>query len=234
MGLNVGDYMDKVLYRKEVCGLCKGKEITFGAKFAAANVHKTAVISVALELREGKGGSGKQIYSTPPPYALTGSEGVWKIAEHKFPIESDETCVTLQVISKEKDYGGNNRGDLVIDDIFFSVCTPPDVVANVDVKGGADPLNLCDNTDLTLRVETSSTVESYYPDVRYLFKYTYNNPKSAGVVWTDLGTIGTSTQYVISDPPTDPIFSGLRNGDKVYFRVVVGSEAYLTNYRTDW
>ena len=231
-GLQGNGFQNAILYQKEVCGLCKGKEITFGAKFAAANSVPSSgpsprVVGILdLVLREGRGSTGRQLYSTGN-VELAGGPG-WKTAEHTWKIDTDETCVTLQVISRASD-NGDGKGDFVIDDIFFSVCTPPEVLIDATVANGADPLNLCDDTDMTLKVEASDAITKFYEDIRYLFQYTYDD-----VTWHDLGTISNQDWYLIADPPSHPIFSSLQNGDKVNFRAIVGDRDYLMNNRSEW
>ena len=95
--------------------------------------------------------------------------------------------------------------------------------------------DLCDGNDITLTVETSTIIEDTYKDIGYLFQYTRTNPQNnPDPGWIDLAPIGSSKEYVVVDPPGNPVFTGLKNGDKVYFRAVVGNRSYLADERTEW
>ncbi|MDR1761233.1 MAG: hypothetical protein LBR55_02160, partial [Bacteroidales bacterium] len=240
-GLGSAGNMNKVLYQRKICDLCPGKEIKFGASYSAANTNAGGVFEVELRLMEGdyEASLGAQLASSGTQ-VLTKPE--WKGFETTFTVtDPSMTCVTLQVISKKDDYNGMNIGDLALDDIYASVCTPPDVSVSASLSGSApDILNLCTGTSFTLQAETSTAITTFYGgNPAYLFQYSFDNPSTeANPTWFDLGTIGAITSQTITDPKNHPAFNyetGPGAGkDKTYFRIVVGEQSYLSGSRAIW
>jgi len=232
-------YMNKVLYERTVCGLCPDKEITFGASYSAGNTLNSpdGVVGIEIQLLKGNPSNGTLITT---PLARSGSTVLTKpewrsfdgmfTADNTFLTENADKCVTLRVISTQDSYAGDNRGDLFLDDIYFSACTPPDVAVSSSLTG-QDLLNLCTGTPLTLNAITSPSVLDYYgaSTVRYLFQYTFNNPAiTPNPVWKNLGNIQTSPSYTIADPGYD--LNVFPDGNQMtYFRVVIGKEAQLND-----
>jgi len=230
---------DVILYKKKVDGLCQGKKIYFSAWFApinrgvSADGYPNKVGELVLEVLNAS--NGAVLFSTGNVVIL-GNAGWRPAGPTEFTMPSGVTSVYLQVrhIGWSR-CGDNDVCDYAIDDIIFQVCAPPNVAMDATVKGNASMTDLCDGNDITLTVETSAVIEDTYPDIGYLFQYTKTNPQTnPSAVWIDMAPIGSSKQFVIVDPPSHPIFSGLRNGDKIYFRAVVGDKTYLLNERAEW
>jgi len=232
---------DLVLYKKRVDGLCQGKKIYFSAYYAPINKGISAdgypdkVGELVLEVLNAS--TGAVLYTTGRQVIRGGAAFArWIRAADEFVMPPGVTSVFLQVkhIGWSR-CGSNDVCDYGIDDILFQVCAPPNVVMDATVKGNVSMTDLCDGNDITLTVETSAIIEDTYPDIGYLFQYTRTNPQTnPNAVWIDLAPIGISKEFVIADPPSHPIFDGLRNGEKLYFRAVVGDRTYLINERAEW
>ncbi|MEE1541744.1 MAG: hypothetical protein UF067_04685, partial [Paludibacteraceae bacterium] len=227
-----------VLYEREICGLCKGKEITFGTSFGAINNNPAGVGEMAIYLRKGSA-TGEILYEETSG-VLKGGEG-WRRAEATFTIDEDGIdCVVLQVVNIGTGYG-DSQGDFAIDDIQFTVCTPPDIAVDAELSGNAkDLLDLCTDDLLTLKAEISETAKSFYGNtIKYLFQYTFQDPQKvddADVKWFDLSEVQDNGAFEIKDPATHPAFSKIQEGEEanIYFRVVIGKGDYLVNNRKEW
>ena len=229
---------DVILYKKRVDGLCQGKKIYFSAWFAPINKGRNAdgysnkVGSLVLDVLNAS--TGASLYTTGEVLIL-GNSG-WRQAKDEFVMPPGVTSVYLQVRHKGWSVcGSNDVCDYAIDDILFQVCAPPNVIMDATVTGNVSMTDLCDGNDITLTVETSAIIEDTYPDIGYLFQYTLTNPQNnPNPQWIDLAPIGNAKEYVVVDPPSNPVFAGLKNGDKVYFRAVVGDRTYLADERAEW
>ena len=238
-GLSTG-LANKVLYEREICGLCKGKEITFSASFGAVNNNTSGVGEMAIVLRKGSATGDDLLEGKGKSGMLYGSEG-WRTVEQRFTVPDNSIdCVVLQVVNITDSYG-NSQGDFAIDDIVFTVCTPPDVAVDAVLSGHAkDLLDLCVDDILTLEAEISDVAKQFYgANIGYLFQYAYQDPTIVDddkIQWFDLSSIQTSGEFVIKDPATHPAFAKIQDGEvlNVYFRVVIGDASYLSNERSEW
>jgi len=230
---NSGNNVDVILYQNTICGLCPGKTIYFSTMFGAIN-RSNPVGTMKLELLNAQTGA---LIVPAVERTLTGDEpnGGWVLASHEFTLQDNVDCAILRISHKAWSQSGNrDKADYAIDEVKFQVCAPPNILTDASVKGNVDLLNLCDDNDITLKIAASAAIDNYYENAGYLFQYTYDNPFGSNVRWNDLGGIGKVTEYLIADPPSHPLFDGLQNGDKIYFRAVIGSEAYLRDYRDEW
>ena len=229
-----------VIYEREICGLCKGKEITFSASFGAVNNNPAGVGEMAIVLRKGSATGEDLLKGAGKSGMLHGNEG-WRTVEQKFTVPDNSfSCVVLQVVNITDSYG-TSQGDFAIDDIVFSVCTPPDVAVDAVLSGHAkDLLDLCVDDILTLEAEISDVAKQFYgANIGYLFQYAYEDPTVVDddkITWYDLSSIQSSGEFVIKDPATHPAFAKIQDGDvlNVYFRVVIGDASYLSNERDEW
>ena len=224
---------DMVVYEREVCGLCKGKEITFSAKFGAIN-NQPPVGELAVILRKNDS-SGDILWQDSE--ILQGSKD-WIEKGTTFEItETDVNCVVMQVVNKQAQFG-NSQGDYAIDDIIFTVCTPPDVAVDAELTNGTDLLDLCTDEILTLKAEISESAKNFYGStLGYLYQYSYDPEDPDG--WKDLGEIQSDGNFVINGPANHDAFKPLMEdpslkGLNIYFRVVIGKSEYLSEERDTW
>jgi hypothetical protein len=228
----------KVVYERTVTGLCQGKEISFSAMFGAINNNTSPNVgSLNLVLRSGSS-SGAVIYETGKT-TLNGTEG-WQEASKSFTLAAGISTVVLQVVNVDDNYG-NSQGDFAIDNISFTVCTPPDVSVDATLTGSAKNfLDLCKNDILTLQAQISQSAKDYYGTPYYIFQYSYDDPTAVAaskVKWYDLNTPSQSSDsYEIKDPADHVAFKQIKDGTvaKVYFRVVIGDQTYLDGSRSEW
>ena len=224
----------KSLYEQTVCGLCPGKEVTFGAAVSAINSNtKTSVGTLSVELIDE---SGEELYSSGDK-KLTGPAWEWYGETFTLPAGT-EGCATMRIVSKEDDYEDGKRGDFAIDDITFRVCLPPDINIGYELEGSQDLTDLCTDDLLTLVCETSSASSKFFGEtMSYMFQYTYDDPRvtdAEKVNWISLTddagvSILTTPKFQIKNPADHPSFAKIKSGEaeEVYFRVVVGKSETL-------
>ncbi|MBR5208807.1 MAG: hypothetical protein IKV67_03025, partial [Paludibacteraceae bacterium] len=232
---------DMVIYQREVTGLCKGKEISFSALFGAINNNPAGVGEMKIVLREGSA-TGKVLYDSKEEghsKMLYGNEG-WLEASHKFTLDHDVDVVIFQVVNVADEYP-TSAGDMAVDNIEFSVCTPPDVAVESSLTA-EELLDLCTDKPLTLNAQISESAKSYYNNSEgYLFQYTYTDPTTTDadkIKWYDLSVIQTDGSFTIDSPADHEAFAPLAAAAKgdlnIYFRVVIGEKSYLKDNRKDW
>ncbi len=224
----------KSLYEQKVCGLCPGKEVTFGAAVSAINSNtKTSVGTLSVELVDE---SGNELYSSGDK-KLTDPAWEWYGETFTLPAGT-EGCATMRIVSKEDDYEDGKRGDFAIDDITFRVCLPPDINIGYELEGSQDLTDLCTDDLLTLVCETSSASSKFFGEtMSYMFQYTYDDPRvtdAEKVNWISLtdetgASILTTSKFQIKNPADHPSFAKIKSGEaeEVYFRVVVGKAETL-------
>ena len=235
MDIKTSGWNGKSLYEQQVCGLCPGKEVTFGAAIGAINTNTSSSVgTLSVELI---GSDGSTLYSSGDK-KLTRPEWIWCGETFTLPAGT-EGCATMKIVSKEDNYSANERGDFALDDITFRVCSPPDINMDYSLTGKAqDLLDLCTDDLLTLEGITSSASEKYYGStMSYMFQYTYDDPKTTDadkVNWITMAdesgnTIFKSSKFEIKDPADHAAFEKIKDGEEaeVYFRVVVGKEETL-------
>jgi hypothetical protein len=239
--LGIAGQNDIILYKKRVDGLCSGKKIYFSAYYAPINRGVSAdgypdkVGEMVLEIVNA---SNDDVLYTSGRQVIRGGDAFkrWIRVADELVLPAGVTAVYLQ--AKHIGWsrcGSNDVCEYGIDDILFQVCAPPNVMLEATVKGNADMANLCDGNDITLKVVASDAIEDIYTDIGYLFQYTLTNPQNnPDPQWIDLAPVGSSTEFVIVDPPYHPLFNGLQNGEKIYFRAVVGDWDYLLDERAEW
>ena len=235
--LSGAGHANKVLYQRTIPGMCAGKEISFSAMFGAINNNKPEVATMNVILRKGSP-TGEILYQTGPK-TLDGSEG-WVPAEASFTLNDDVDQVVLQVINITDSYS-TSQGDLALDNIKFTVCTPPDVAVEASLTT-EELLDLCTDKPLTLKAQISETAKSYYnKNEGYLFQYTYDDPSVVDadqIEWKDLSTIQSDGEFTIQSPADDPAFEPLTKKNSgvlnIFFRVVIGEKTYLANQRKKW
>ena len=220
--------------------ICTGKEISFGADFASISEHP-GCIEVSLEYNGNVLASEYESFNG-------GSDG-WKSINKEFAIRSEDVNgkseVTLTMKMKHNKSCGliGETRDYAIDNIFFSVCTPPDVDLQYSISKG-DLLELSTGDVFTLSAVTSDAVTRFYlysdgqidpsKKLGYVYQYTFQDPSTEN----EINKIGWKTihkEEVVEMASFDvdiekywnDIFSKMEANDRIYFRVVIGEYSDL-------
>lgn len=226
---------NKVIYQREVTDLCEGKKITFKAYFSSANTTNKGELMICLR-KDSENGSYVNATDNPKKISL-GAPG-WVEAVMEFEPDQDLDKIYLQVVNLTDHYD-NGEGDFVIDDISFSVCTPPDVAVEASLTA-EELLDLCTDKPLTLKAQISDVSKAFYMNKEgYLFQYAYEDPTvDENPNWIDLSEIQDDGSFTITSPADHAAFAPLLDKESgklnVYFRVVIGEKSYLQNKRAVW
>ena len=224
--------------------ICTGKEISFGADFASMSEHP-GCIEVSLEYNGNVLASNHKSFNG-------GSDG-WQSVNEALIINSKDVDnaseVTLTMKIKHNPScipGGYVLGygrDYAIDNIFISVCTPPDVALQYSINKG-DLLELSTGDVFTLSAVTSDAVTKFYSysngqvdpskKVGYVYQYTFQDPttetETNKIEWKTIHkdeVVETDSFNVDIEKYWDGIFSKMEANDRIYFRVVVGEYSDL-------
>ncbi len=223
--------------------ICTGKEITFGADFASIS-EWPGCVEVILEYGSEQETDFK---------SFTGGSDGWKSVSKTFTVDAakvggaSEVTVKMKVRHKQDCVpvrpGPGDTRDYAIDNIIFSVCTPPDVNVESSVSTGKDILDLCTEDVLTLQSITSDAVKQFYlysgghidpsKKVGYVYQYTFDDPATESAInkieWKTLHTeeVLLDDKYDVKvEEHWDAVFSKLEDDPnhekRIYFRVVVG------------
>ena len=233
-------------FQIDIDHICTGKEITFGAAVASMSEHP-GCIEVSLE-HNGKvlekesesfnGGSDgwKNIYKS----FILESEDVDGVSEATITmkLKHNQDCVPVSTSLEGRDYA--------IDNIFFAVCTPPNIELNYSANTGKDILDLNTNDVLTLNAVTTDAITKFYTytngqldpskKVGYVYQYTFQDPSTETEInrinWHTIHkeeVVETKSFDVDFEKYWDVISSNMTDStaNRIYFRVVAGEYSDL-------
>ena len=227
--------------------ICAGKEVSFGVDFASISEYPGA-IEVKLE-------HNGEILTQKTASVLGGSDG-WKNISETFAINSADVGGVSEVTLKMKigKYGKledgtpiiGESGDYAFDNIFFSVCTPPDIAIDYSLNTNKDILDLNTEDVLTLNAVTSNAMSQFYtysngkPDpskkMGYVYQYTFQDPSTETEInrikWHTIHkeeVVETKSFDVEFEKYWDEISSNMTDStaNRIYFRVVAGEYSDL-------
>ena len=221
--------------------ICTGKEVSFGVDFASISEHAGS-IEVKLEYE------GKTLVSETKDFS-GGSDG-WKGVNKNFTIKSedvggvDEVTITMKV--KHNDVVFGETRDYAIDNIFFAVCTPPDIAIDYSLNTNKDLLDLNTKDVLTLNAVTSDAMSKFYTytngksdpskKIGYVYQYTFQDPSTETEInrikWHTIHkeeVVETKSFDVDFEKYWDEISSNMTGStaNRIYFRVVAGEYSDL-------
>lgn len=221
-------------FEMEFDHICRGKEISFGVDVASISEHASH-IEISLE-RDGS------VFASSS--AIVNGETGWKSLRESVVIDGfSESQLKLKMRYKAE----NPRiegGDIAIDNLFLSVCTPPDVTLESSVSTGKELYDLCTEDVLKLTAISSDAVKRFYLSNRvaidptkkigYVYQYTFQDPSTANEInkikWTTIHkevVIESESFDIEIEKYWDDIFSKMSSDDRIYFRVVVGEYSDL-------
>ncbi len=221
--------------------ICTGKEVSFGVDFASISEYPGA-IEVKLE-------HNGEILTQKTASVLGGSDG-WKNISETFAINAadvegaSEVTITMKISNTLTTTTGEGR-DYALDNIFFSVCTPPDIAIDYSLNTNKDLLDLNTKDVLTLNAVTSEAMSQFYTytngqsdpnkKIGYVYQYTFQDPSTETEInkinWHTIHkeeVVETKSFDVEFEKYWDEISSNMTdNADLIYFRVVAGEYSDL-------
>ncbi|MEE1082264.1 MAG: T9SS type B sorting domain-containing protein [Paludibacteraceae bacterium] len=216
------------IYERDITHLCQNRQLFFECYitiFTSSAAGKYNPVDVTVRLTEI--GNDANVIEERATQTLPsdGGTGDWvKISGQIFLEKND--AVRLEIVNNvNTDQNGN---DLVLDDIIIRACAAPSLQAYFDINTFATDTITCDNSDdlIEIYAKPSEMLTNYFGGVkntRYLYQWslTPDDKKS----WK---RFGDPTEELKQKPGSNP-FVGLVTDDKIYFRVIAGSDYTLSN-----
>lgn len=226
--LNCGNEPDAVIYDKEIEGLCE-KDVKVKC-FVSNWSRSTNPVKIKIKVTDMISGLS-QTSSTIERYAeQTGatsynSETAWEEVSIPITLTGASPKLRFEIISVGGGAPYNKDGnDLLLDDIQVWTCTPPSVKLFFDEDWTIEDTSSCIGDDIKLYVEESTMITSFYKgNGRYVYQYSLEDPsKLNNKSWKPVPGSSITKDPILLN--VKDVFEGLNPDDKVYFRVVLGSE----------
>jgi hypothetical protein len=216
----------QVLYSRQIDNLCFGKQLFFESWIAvftnSANGPYNPV-RVRVRLTEvGNAANTVETVATATREADGG--GVWVRVAAQLNLISGNSLL-MEIINDLN--VSENGNDLVLDDIKIMACAPPSVNLYFDLTTLSEATTVCPTDNLPLVTQTTTMLKNFYGnDPKFLYQWTRTPADNTS--WQNLGTPVTAEQHILSNVITTVPFDGILDGEKVYFRVIVATDATFT------
>ncbi len=219
-----GDKKNNVVYRREVKGELKDKNINFGCNLGTINYDSEVTQANLLTII--KDGNNDTIFSKD--ITLIGNEG-WISVDYNFVSPSNK--LTVEIINAA-DYYGAHQGDIAIDNVVMSYCKDQKdtsvVIPALSIKyqtDAEDIKKLCKNDELTLSAIVPTSLTSIFEDLKFMLQYSTDTIK-----WNTLSNIQSDESFIL-DEKNNPCFSNSLVGKKIYFRIVATDSTRLNEFK---
>ena len=229
--INFDEYSKgKIFYEREISNLCQKSFVSFEC-YISVFTYSQYPVDITFKVTE-IGNENNVVESrgsqTSPEYGGTGD---WVKISGEIFLEKGNS-IKIQLQSNSDSYFENCRdgNDLVVDDIIIS--TYQYKLSNVyfDIYTLVKDTVICDSLDNDLKIYAgrSEMLEKLYgKELNYLYQWSSTpNDKDS---WKRIGDPTTDTMIKVGSVP----FAGLKNHEKVYFRVVVGADSILSSLSDD-
>lgn len=218
-----GDKKNNVVYRREVKGELKDKNINFGCNLGTINYDSEVTQANLLTII--KDGNNDTIFSKD--ITLIGNEG-WISVDYNFVSPSNK--LTVEIINAA-DYYGAHQGDIAIDNVVMSYCKDQKdtsvVIPALSIKyqtDAEDIKKLCKNDELTLSAIVPKPLTSIYESLKFLLQYSSDTIK-----WITLFHNQSNDSFTLNEK-NNPCFFDKFIGKNVYFRIVAADSVNLIGF----
>ncbi|MBP5703109.1 MAG: hypothetical protein J6X12_00240 [Paludibacteraceae bacterium] len=218
-----GDKKNNVVYRREVKGELKDKNINFGCNLGTINYDSEVTQANLLTII--KDGNNDTIFSKD--ITLIGNEG-WISVDYNFVSPSNK--LTVEIINAA-DYYGAHQGDIAIDNVVMSYCKDQKdtsvVIPALSIKyqtDAEDIKKLCKNDELTLSAIVPKPLTSIYESLKFLLQYS-----SDTINWITLFHNQSNDSFSLNEK-NNPCFFDKFIGKNVYFRIVAADSLNLIGF----
>lgn len=218
-----GDKKNNVVYRREVKGELKDKNINFGCNLGTINYDSEVTQANLLTIIKDE--NNDTIFSKD--ITLIGNEG-WISVDYNFVSPSNK--LTVEIINAA-DYYGAHQGDIAIDNVFMTYCKESEDTTvipaiSISYKTDANSINsLCKNDNLTLSAIIPTSLTSIFEDLKFMLQYSTDTIK-----WNTLSNIQSDESFIL-DEKNNPCFSNSLVGKKIYFRIVAADSTRLNEFK---
>ena len=220
--LNVNSEPDSAIYSRVIKNLCN-MPVTVKCYI---NNWSAASEPVAIKIRVTDINSGNSNVSDVVTRNATNDGIEWKEVSVSIALTGAIPSLKFEIISAIGGENVNKDGnDLILDDIQIWTCASPSVKLFFDEEYTVGSSTSCTGDDIQLYAEETPMIKNYYKDdVRYIYQYTFDDPDNEKS-WKPVpgSDVTNNTTY---DNLAD-LFVGKNSGEKIYFRVVLGSKETL-------
>ncbi|MBQ0155557.1 MAG: hypothetical protein KBT22_03150, partial [Bacteroidales bacterium] len=229
--INVTENFKGTIFENTIDGLCSGKSLSFECYIANMSGGSDPLVTIKLlSSTTGKvltDVSGKELIKENVP-AVAG--GGWIKCSIDDILLENESSVVVQIIA---DCGTQcNVGtywtkgnDLIIDDIKFMTCAPPQISAYYDESTLQLDTTVCSDADLEVVMPETELLKNYFSGKQnYVLQYSIDKK-----TWNHLRLSKSNSIKFNSDEVTEKF----DNPEKVYMRVIVASEATAKAFEND-
>ena len=227
--LNCGNEPNATLYERTIKGLCDKNLIVkcFISNWSASEYPVKVKIRVT-DLNSGNAYTSETVtrYSVHDNESVYNVQTAWEEVSASIELTGAIPSLKFEIISEaggdDLNFFGN---DLILDDIQIWTCASPSVKLFFDEEYTVGSSTSCTGDDIQLYAEETPMIKNYYKDdVRYIYQYTFDDPDNEKS-WKPVpgSDVTNNTTY---DNLVD-LFVGKNSGEKIYFRVVLGSKETL-------
>ncbi len=210
------------IYEREITNLCQNRLLFFEC-YISIFTHSAngAYNPVDVTVRMTEIGNAANVIEKSATQTLPdeGGTGGWLKLSCQIYLEKG-SAVRLEIVNNvNTDQNGN---DLTIDDIQLFTCAAPSLQAYFDDDQNKENVT-CDGNDISIFAKPTKLLTDYFgSNIRYLYQWTLTPDDKKS--WKRLGDPIEELNYKAGENP----FAGLIIGDKVYFRVIAGSDYTLS------
>ena len=229
--INFDEYSKgKIFYEREITNLCQKSFVSFEC-YISVFTYSQYPVDIAFKVTE-IGNENNVVESRGSQTSLEyGGTGDWVKISGEIFLEKGNS-IKIQLQSNSDSYFENCRdgNDLVVDDIIISTYQYNLSNASFDIYTHTKDTVICNSLDNDLKIYASRSemLEKLYgKELNYL--YQWSSTPNDNDTWKRIGDPTTDTMIKVGSVP----FAGLKNHEKVYFRVVVGADSILSSLSDD-
>lgn len=216
------------IYEREITNLCENRQVSFECYItiftaSAAGAYNPVDVTLrATEIGNITNVVEKRATQTIP---ADGGTGDWVKLSGQIYLEKGDG-IKLEIVNNvNTDQNGN---DLVIDDIIVRTCAAPSLQAYFDTVSTTN-VTTCDGGDITIYANPTEILTKYFgsTNTRYLYQWTLTPDDKKS--WKNIGDPTDKLEMEAGSTP----FANLQTEDKVYFRVIAGSDYTLSTTKDE-
>ncbi|MCR6642990.1 MAG: hypothetical protein NVV82_29360 [Sporocytophaga sp.] len=211
----------QILYSRTIENLCFGKQLFFECWIAVftngPSPYNPVKIKVVLTDLDNAAGIPVEVTGTATRQEDGG--GVWVRIGAQINLVGSR--LKMDIINDQNVAANGN--DLVLDDIKIMACSPPAIDLFFDLTTLSKSTTICAPNNLPLYTKSTNLLKAYYNN-NPLYLYQWSRTPEDFTSWTNMNaTPGTPEFYTLINALSTTPFTGLPDGDKVYFRVIAAT-----------
>ena len=211
------------IYEREITHLCQNRQLSvecYISIFTSSAVGKYNPVDVTLRATEIGNASNVVEYRATQTIPADGGTGDWVKISGQIYLEKGDG-IKLEIVNNvNSDQNGN---ELVIDDIIVRACAAPSLQAYFDSISSTSATT-CDGSNISIYTKPTEMLTKYFGPTNTRFLYQWTLTPDDKKSWKNIGDPTDESEMKAGSTP----FAGLLKDDKVYFRVIAGSDYTLS------